>query len=104
MKKWFAGAVVVVTVLIGGSALAHEGGKHVRGIVKEVSAERLVLTTADGEEVSVVLEPDTRITRGTTVVHASDVHSGDRAVVHAKPAGGRLQATEVKLGDASGKK
>ncbi|BDG02405.1 DUF5666 domain-containing protein [Anaeromyxobacter oryzae] len=97
MKRWLEGALVA-TALIGGSALAHEGGAHVRGVVKEISAERLVVDTPSGEAVTVALTPETRITRGTVTIHAADVHPGDRAVVHAKRGAGQLQATDVKLG------
>ena len=103
MKRWFAGALVV-TALMAGSALAHEGGAHVRGVVKEVTAEGLVVATPAGEAVTIALTPGTRLTRGTSAVPVSDVHPGDRAVVHAKKTAGRLEATEVKLGAGGGKK
>ena len=66
MKRWFAGALVV-TALMAGSALAHEGGAHVRGVVKEVTAEGLVVATPAGEAVTIALTPGTRLTRGTTI-------------------------------------
>ncbi len=99
MTRWFAGAVVVAA-LIGPRALAHEGGTHVRGVVKEATTERIVLTTPEGEALTIALAPGTRITRGKAAVPAGDIHAGERAIVHAKPSAGQLEATEVKLAEA----
>jgi hypothetical protein len=104
MRRRVGGAVLAVAIAWAGSAGAHEGGAHVRGVVKEVAAARLVLSDPTGETVSVALAPDTRITRGAVVVPLADVHPGDRAVVHAKHVGEALQATEIKLGETAAKR
>jgi hypothetical protein len=85
--------------LAGGRALAHEGGAHAKGTVKEISADRLVLATTAGTEVSVALVSGTQIVRGRHAIAVTDVHPGERAVVHASKRGDRLEATEVMLAD-----
>ncbi len=83
--------------VLGPSAQAHEGGTHARGTVKEITADRLVLTTTEGASVTVAMAPGTRILRGREAIRASEVHPGERAVVHAATRDGRLEATEVMV-------
>lgn len=89
--------LVMVAWLAGAVALAHEGGAHAKGTVKAVTADRLVLTTTGGEELSVVLVSGTRISRGHRDISAADVHPGERAVVHASRHGEQLEATAVMV-------
>jgi hypothetical protein len=96
MRVAAALALALATCLLG-TAQAHEGGTHSRGTVKEITADRLVLTTAEGANVTVAMAPDTRILRGQQAIRASDVRPGERAVVHAATREGRLQATEVMV-------
>ncbi len=92
--------LVLVAWLGGASALAHEGGAHARGTVKEITADRLVLATTGGTELSVTLVSGTQIVRGHHAIAVTDVHPGERAVVHASKHGERLEATEVMLAGA----
>jgi hypothetical protein len=86
--------------LLGAVAQAHEGGAHARGTVKEISAERIVLTTAQGAEVAIPMAPSTRILRGKKSIQAAEVRLGERAVVHAASRDGKLEAEVVMLGVA----
>lgn len=97
MRKLIGGALLVA-VMGWSSALAHEGGLHARGVVKEASKERIVLTTTEGKLFTAAMGPGTRILRSGQVVGVGEIHVGERAVVHAKRDGERLEATEVKLG------
>ncbi len=90
-------SLALIVWVLNPSAQAHEGGTHSRGTVKEISADRLVLTTTEGASVTVALAPDTRILRGQEAIQPSDVHPGERAVVHSAMREGRLEAREVKL-------
>jgi hypothetical protein len=80
-------------------ALAHEGGTHERGTVKEVTAERIVLATGPGAEVTVRLLPSTQIVRGKHAIQATEIHPGERAVVHATKHDGELEASEVMVAE-----
>jgi hypothetical protein len=99
MRKVVHGAIAAVA-LLAGVARAHEDGVHARGVVKEITAERIVVATADGKATPFALGPETKILRGKDSVAADAVRPGERAVVHASRKGGRLEATEVKLGPA----
>ncbi len=102
MRK-LIGSALLVAAMGWFSALAHEDGVHARGVVKEASKERIVLTTTEGKVFAASMGPATRVQRGGKAVGAEDIRSGERAVVHAKRDGERLEATEVKLGGPAGK-
>jgi hypothetical protein len=87
-------------VMLGGAARAHEGGTHARGVVREVAKDRLVLQVGEAKPVTFAIVPETKIDRSGKAVPWSDVQVGERAVVHARDAKGRLEATDVKLGAA----
>lgn len=99
MPKLLGGALLALA-LLGGEARAHEGGMHARGVVKEISAERIVLTTREGKPLAFTLGPETRILRGNERVPPEAVRTGERAIVHARRKAGQLEATDVKLGPA----
>ena len=91
---------LLVAALLAGPVRAHEGGTHARGVVKEISGERIVLTTSEGKPLTIALGPETRIIRGNEAVSVEAVRPGERAVVHARRKAGQLEATHVKLGSA----
>jgi hypothetical protein len=97
----FIGGALVAAALLGRPALAHEGGTHERGVVKEVAKDRIVLATGEGKTVSIAVGPETRFLRGEVAVKPGDVHAGERAVVHARSSDGKLEATEVRLAPAA---
>lgn len=98
MSKLLGGALLALA-LIGGAVRAHEGGTHARGVVKEISAERIVLTS-EGKPLAFKLGPETRILRGSERVPPEAVRAGERAIVHARRNAGQLEATDVRLGPA----
>lgn len=94
-----ASFVLLTACLFGAPARAHEGGMHSRGTVKEIAPGRLVLATTEGAEVRVMLAPGTRVIRGKRAVPVTDIHRGERAVVHAARQHGNLEATEIRLAE-----
>lgn len=94
---------LLLTMLAGGPAFAHEGGVHARGAVKEASKDHIVLALPDGNALTVAVSAGTRFVRAGKVVRVGDVRVGERAVVHAKKVEGQLEATEVRLGRSTGK-
>jgi hypothetical protein len=91
--------LMLVGWLAGATALAHEGGTHARGTVKEITADRIVIATAGGADVTVALGPETRLLRGHKAISTAEVHPGERAVVHAATHDGKLEATEVMVAE-----
>jgi Domain of unknown function (DUF5666) len=94
-------ALVAANVLAAAPAAAHERADRAMGVVESVTAERIVVKASDGHALSFTLTPQTRFLRGKKPSRAEDVRVGERAVVHGKKAGERIEAVEVKLG-ASG--
>ncbi len=97
MRKRMVVVVALVGSLLGAKAQAHEGGVHSRGTVKEITADRLVLLTAEGKSVSVAMDAETRIVRGDHTITPAEVRPGERAVVHAASRDGKLEAIEVMV-------
>jgi hypothetical protein len=97
MRKVLVLAVVLAGSSFGASAYAHEGGMHSHGTVKEITADRIVITTTEGKDVAVGLDPETRIVRGHQTITPADVRPGERAVVHATNRDGKVEATEVMV-------
>jgi hypothetical protein len=87
--------------LLGASVLAHEGGAHSLGTVKEISSDRIVITTAQGTDVTIPMSASTRILRGKKPIRATDVRPGERAVVHATHHDGKLEAAVVMVSEGS---
>jgi len=99
MSRVLAAVLLSLTLLT--SALAHEGGHHTKGTVKEVTAERLVLSEADGHDVTFLVTKATEFYRAGQPVKAGDAKPGERAVVHGA-AGSANTAAAVMLGAAQG--
>lgn len=98
-KHWIvvfalAGALVVPAV-----ARAHGGHAHkVMGTVSSVDGSQVMVKTADGKTVMVMLDQKTTITRGKTKLDAAAVKVGDRVVAEGPEEKARIMATTVKLG------
>jgi Domain of unknown function (DUF5666) len=81
--------------------LAHGDLLHVMGTVTKIDAGSITVKTTTGEVKTVMVLPTTKFLRGSAAVTAQDVKVGDRVVIHAKPEGEMLHATEVKIGGAT---
>jgi hypothetical protein len=81
--------------------LAHGDQQHVMGTVAKIDAGSISVKTTTGEVKVVTILPTTKFLKGTAVATADDVKVGDRVVIHAKPDGNALNATEVKIGEAA---
>ena len=79
---------------------AHGDQQHVMGTVTKIDAGSITVKTTTGEVKTVMVLPTTKFLRGSAAVTAQDVKVGDRVVIHAKPEGEMLHATEVKIGEA----
>jgi hypothetical protein len=91
-------ALLVLTAV----AVAHEGHlHHVMGTVVAAGAARLDVKGTDGKTLVLVIDGTTKVVRGTTVIKATDLHSGERVVATYMPMKGSggsemLMAKDVK--------
>jgi hypothetical protein len=94
-------ALAVLFVLATGPAFAHGNKVHVRGTVETISADSLVVKTADGKSVEVKIAASTiflsRSQNEDKPAKAGDLAVGDRVVIHATPKDNRLEADEIKF-------
>ncbi len=96
-----AALVSAVALLLGSStALAHEGGADFRGVVSSVETGQLTVRAADGKEHRAALTPATRIFVAGQAAKAADLKPGLRVVVHARMAGGQVEAVTVQAAPA----
>ncbi len=99
MVKTTARVIAVAAALAAsaGVALAHEGGRHAMGTVREIGAARIVVATSAGKTASFALSPETVFRRGEAPARREDVRPGERVVVHGKHGHGGEVAALVKL-------
>ena len=76
MKKLTA--AVLLTLALALPALAHEGGHTAYGVVREVSAERLVITDEHGKDAAFALTAGTQYLRDHKAIPRENVRAGDR--------------------------
>ena len=93
-------AALLISMTIAPPALAHEGGHSAYGVVKEVTAERLVVTDEHGKDMTFELTPGTKFFRDHKAIERGKAVVGDRVVVKGKDVSGRMEASNVELGAA----
>lgn len=97
MKRGFV--FVVWIGLLASVAFAHRGEKHLIGTVTQVSQDSVTVRTNTNENVEVLFAPDTKFSKANVTAAPSDVHVGDRVVIHAMPRkDGKLVAHTVQIG------
>jgi hypothetical protein len=91
--------VTVCTVLIFSTLVfAHGNEQHVMGTVVNIEAGSISVKTTAGDVKTVMVIAETKFVKGSSPVTQQDLKVGDRVVIHAKPEGSMLHATEVKIG------
>src|SRR5216683_3122808 len=87
--------------LVMGTAFAHGNKVHVRGTVEKISADSVVVKTADGKSGEVKFAASTvflsRSNNEDKPAKASDLAAGDMVVIHATPKDKNLEADEIKF-------
>jgi hypothetical protein len=95
------GSLALLIVLVTSIAFAHGTKVHVRGTVEKISADSLVVKTADGKSVEVKIAASTvflsRSNNEDKPAKASDLAAGDLVVIHATPKDKSLEADEIKF-------
>ena len=79
-------------------ALAHGNEEHVMGTVTSISNNSISVETGDKKTVTITIAADTKFIKSGSAASPSDLKVGDRVVVHAKKAGGKLTAESVRFG------
>jgi len=88
--------VVAFLLWSAAPALGHEGGVDLRGVVVSADEGHVTVRGADGKEQRFVLTPKTRVLVEGRAATPVDLALGQRAVVHARKMGGRLEAESVR--------
>ncbi|HEY2462034.1 MAG TPA: hypothetical protein VGI16_14585 [Candidatus Acidoferrum sp.] len=95
--RWLIGLLGVLA-LTASATLGHGDEKHVIGTLIKVNADSVVVKTADGKSVEVKLISGTAIVmRDGKAAKLSDLTTGEKVVIHAKPKGDTLEASEVRF-------
>lgn len=90
--------MLLVVLVFTGSLFAHGNEKHVMGVVKSVGADSVTVETASHQSQTVQITAQTKFVKSGAPSSLQDLKVGDRVVIHAKPSGNKLEATEVKFG------
>jgi len=92
--------LVASTILLFATLVfAHGNEQHVMGTVIKIDTGSITVKTPSGETTTVMIATSTKFVKGTSSVTQQDLKVGDRVVIHAKPMGDMLHATEVKIGE-----
>src|SRR5712691_9834696 len=94
--------------IAAGMALAHGTKVHVRGTVEKISADSVLIKTAEGKSVEVKYVSSTvflsRANNEDKPAKAGDLATGDLVVIHATPKNNTLEADEIKFSGRAGAK
>jgi hypothetical protein len=104
--NWIVAIALAAALVVPAVARAHEGHAHkVMGTVSSIDGSNLMVKTADGKTVMVMVDKKTAITRGKTKVDVAAVKVGDRVVAEGSEEKEMIMAKTVKLGaEPTGKK
>ena len=98
-KEWIVAMALAGALVVPAAVRAHEGHDHkVMGTVASVDGAHVMVKTADGKSVMVMLDGKTAVTRGKTKLDATAVKVGERVVAEGPQEKDMLMAKTVKLG------
>jgi hypothetical protein len=87
--------------VISSPGFAHGNEQHVMGTAIKVSLESVTVETTTKATVEVMISSDTKFSKDGAPAASSDLHVGDRVVIHAMPMNnGKLMAHTVQVGIA----
>ena len=81
-------------------ARAHEHDKTVMGTVSSVDGKNLMVKTADGKSVMVMMDAKTKITKGKMKLEATALKIGDRVAASGPEDKNMIMAETVQVGGA----
>ena len=94
-------AICFAALMLTGNLFAHGNEKHLMGTVKSVSADFIVVEETSHHTQTVQITNQTKFLKAGQPSSVRELKAGDRVVIHAKPSGNKLEATEVKFGSAT---
>ena len=98
-RTWIAATLVALSLVVRSTVLAHAGHMHkALGTVTSVQSPHVEIKTTDGKTMTVMLDKDTTITRGSAKVDASAVKVGERVSVDYMEEKGMMMAHAIKVG------
>src|SRR6266481_1900109 len=93
--------LALLLTIAAGTALAHGTKVHVRGTVEKISADSVLVKTAEGKSVEVKFAASTvflsRASNEDKPAKAGDLAAGDLVVIHATSKDNILEADEIKF-------
>ena len=93
--------VLLCMTVVSIPGFAHGNEQHVMGTAIKVSPESVTVETTTKTTVEVMITSDTTFSKNGVPAAPSDLHVGDRVVIHAMPMkNGKLMAHTVQVGVA----
>lgn len=90
--------LLLLSLLCTSILFAHEHEKHVMGTVKTIDTASVSVETTSHQVQTVQITSQTKFVKGGVPSSITDLKVGDRVVIHAKPSGDKLEATEINVG------
>jgi YtkA-like protein/uncharacterized protein DUF5666 len=78
-------SILVISLMMSGLVLAHEGNEHVRGVVTELSPQSITVQTTDKKTTTLKVTGKTTFQRAGKGATLADLKVGDRVVVDVPP-------------------
>jgi len=100
-RTWMMVVALAALLAIPTLARAHDGkDKTIMGTVSSISGSNLMVKTADGKNIMVMMDAKTKITQGKTKVDAKTLKVGDRVVASGPEDKDMISAETVQVGAA----
>ena len=99
--------IVAALLILPAYAFAHEGHTHkLMGVVSTIHENHLEVKDDKGKASTFTLDEKTKVRRGTKILKAADIKSGDRVIVLSKETKDKagkvtVNVVEVQLGAAT---
>ena len=101
-RIWLMGAALTAVLALPAATWAHEGHDHtVMGTVSSTDGKNLMVKTADGKTIMVMMDAKTKVTEGKTKLDLSAIKVGDRVVASGPEEKEMIMAETVKVGAAA---
>lgn len=89
--------LLLLWLLVGQPAAAHEGKIHIMGTIARVDAEQVVVTDREGKQVSISLTKETKYEQGGAATTVNALKPGIRVVIDVRGSAGDFTATQVRV-------
>ena len=92
--------ILLVALVFTGWLYGHGNEKHVMGVVKSIGSDFVTVETVNHQSQTIQITAQTKFIKSGAPGSLTDLKAGDKVVIHAKLAGDKLEAVEVKFGAA----